>query len=114
MALPPSGNSDHIVISVSFEFSANSKRNALFHCIAYDYSLGDCDGLCDHMRDVPCDDIFKFRASAAANEFCEYFQVGNNVHIPHRKYQVKALSSSWFSAAFAAAIVHRNHFFRLY
>ena len=30
------------------------------------------------------------------------------------KYQVKSHSSSWFSAACAAAIIHRNHFFRLY
>ena len=36
------------------------------------------------------------------------------VGIPHRKYQVKPYSSPWFSAACAAAIVHRNHFFRLY
>ena len=35
-------------------------------------------------------------------------------HIPHRKYQVKPHSSPWFSAACAAAILHRNHFFRLY
>ena len=37
-----------------------------------------------------------------------------DVYIPHRKYQVKPHSSPWFSAACAAAIVHRNHFFRLY
>ena len=36
------------------------------------------------------------------------------MYIPHRKYQVKPQSSPWFSAASAAAIVHRNHFFRLY
>ena len=30
------------------------------------------------------------------------------------KYQVKHHSSPWFSAACAAAIVHRNHFFCLY
>ena len=41
-------------------------------------------------------------------------QVGIDVHIPHRKYQVKPHSSPWFSAAFAAAIVYRNPFFRLY
>ena len=38
----------------------------------------------------------------------------NCVYIPHRKYQVKPHLSPWFSAACAAAIVHRNHFFRLY
>ena len=66
------------------------------------------------MRDVPWDDIFKLSASAAASEFCEWVQVGIDVYIPHRKYQVKPHSSPWFSAACAAAIVHRNHFFCLY
>ena len=53
-------------------------------------------------------------ASAAASEFCEWVQVGIDVYIPNRKYQVKPHSSPWFSASCAAAIVHRNHFFRLY
>ena len=66
------------------------------------------------MRDVPWEDIFKLGASAAASEFCEWIQVGIDVYIPHRKYQVKSHSSPWFSAACAAAIVHRNHFFRLH
>ena len=58
--------------------------------------------------------FFKFSASAAASEFYEWVQVGINVYIPHQKYQVKPHSSQWFSAASAAAIVHRNHFFHLY
>ena len=66
------------------------------------------------MRDVPWEDIFKLGASAAASEFFEWVQVRIDVYIPHRKYQVKSHSSPWFSAACAAAIVHRNHFFRLY
>ena len=66
------------------------------------------------LRDVPWDDIFELSASAAASEFCEWVQVGTDVYISHRKYQVKPHSSPWFSAACAAAIVHRNHFFRLY
>ena len=44
----------------------------LFHRIAYDYSRDDWDGLCDHLRDVPREDVFKLRASAAASEFCEF------------------------------------------
>ena len=79
----------------------------------YDYSCGDWDGLLDHLRDIPWEDIFKLSASAAS-EFYEWVQVGIDVYIPHRKYQVKPHSSPWFSAACAAAIVHRNHFFRLY
>ena len=45
------------------------------------------------MRDVPREDIFKLDASAAAREFCERVQVGIDVNIPHRKYQVKPQSS---------------------
>ena len=85
-----------------------------FHCIAFNYSCADWNGLCDHLRDVPWEDIFKLGASGAASEFCEWVLVGIDVYIPHRKYQVKPHSSQWFAAAFAAAIVHRNHFFRLY
>ena len=66
------------------------------------------------MREVPREDIFKLSVSAAASEFCEWVQVGIDVNIPHRKYQVKTHSSPWFSAPCAAAIVHRNHFFCLY
>ena len=57
-------------------------------CNLYDYSRDDWDGLRDHLRDV---------------HIC--------IYIPHRKYQVKPPSSPLFSAACAAAIVHRNHFF---
>ena len=65
------------------------------------------------MRDVPWEDIFKLGASAAASEFCEWVQVGIDVYIPHRKYQVKPHSSLRFSAACAAVTVHRNQFFHL-
>ena len=59
MALPPLGNSDHVVVSISIDFPSNSQQDALFHCIAYDYSCADWDSLCDHLRDVPWKDIFK-------------------------------------------------------
>ena len=65
MAFPPSRNSDHVVVSVSIDFPSNSKRDAPFHRIAYDYSLADWDGICDHLRDDPW--------------------VGTDVYIPHRK-----------------------------
>ena len=60
------------------------------------------------------EDIFKLGASAAASEFCEWVQVEIDVYIPHKKYQVKPCSFPWFSAACAAAIVNRSHFFRLH
>ena len=64
------------------------------------------------MRDVPWKDIVKLSVSAAASEFCEWVQVGFYVYIPDRKYQDNPYSSPWFSATFAAVIVHTiNHFF---
>ena len=86
MAFNPLGNSDHVVVSV---------------CASFDH-------LCDHLRDFPWEDIFKFGASAAASDFCEWVQVGIGVYISHRKYQVKPHSSPWFLAACAAAALHRN------
>ena len=83
MVFPPLGNSDHVVISVSIDFPINSKQDTLFHCVVYDYSRADWDGLRDHLRDVPWEDIFKLSASAAASEFCEWVQVGIDVCIPH-------------------------------
>ena len=109
MALPPLGNSDHVVVSVSIDFPINSKQDTLIHHMAYDYSRADGDGLRNHLRDVPWEDIFKLSASAAASEFCEWVQVGIDVYIPHRKYQVKPHSSPWFSAACAASILFRLH-----
>ena len=80
------------------------------------FILNSCDGqdgLCDHLRNVTCDNIFKCSASAAS-EYCEWVQVGIDVYIPHHKCQVKPHSSPRFSAASAAAIVNTNHYFRLY
>ena len=114
MTFPPLGNSDHVIVSVSIDFPTNSQGDAPFHRIAYDYSRADWDGLRDHLRDVPWEDIFKLGASAAASKFCEWVQVGIDVYIPHYKYQVKPHSSPWFSAASAAAAVYRSHFFYLY
>ena len=103
MAFPPLGNSNHVVVLVSIDFPSNSQQDAPFHHIAYDY----------HLRDVPWEDIFKLDASATASEFCQWVRVGTDVYIPRRKYQVKPHSSPWFPASYAAAIVHRNLFFRL-
>ena len=84
-----------------------------FHPVVYDYSRADLDGFCDHLRDVPWEDIFKLSASAA-KEFCEYVQVGIEVYIPQLKYQIKPDSSPWLLGACAASILYRNSFFCLY
>ena len=85
-----------MLLPVSIDFPINSKWDTAFHCIAYDYSCADWDGLQDNLREVPWEDIFKLSASTA--EFCEWVQVGTDLHtiIPHHKYQVKPHSSPWF------------------
>ena len=67
MAFTPLRNSDQVVVSVSIDFPINSKKDTLFHRIAYDYSCADWDALWDHLRDDPRDDIFKLSASTAAS-----------------------------------------------
>ena len=37
-----------------------------------DYSCADRDGLCDNLRGVTWEDIFKLGASIPASEFCEF------------------------------------------
>ena len=97
---PPVGNSDHVIVSVSIDFQIKSKQDAPFHRVAYDYSRADWDGLRDHLRDVPWQDIFKLVLLLLYHKY--------------RKYQVKPHSSPWFLVACATAIVYRNRFFRLY
>ena len=87
LAFPLLGNSDHLVVSVSIDFSTNSKQDAPFHHVVYDYFCADLDGFCDHLSDVPWEDIFKLSASTATSEICEWVQVGIDVYIPHHKYQ---------------------------
>ena len=62
MAFPPLGNSYHVVVSVSIGFPINSKNDAQFHHIAYDYSCADWYSLSDHLRHVPWEVIFKHNA----------------------------------------------------
>ena len=120
LTFPSLGDSDNVVVSVSIDFPITSKQDAPFHGMACHYSCADWNNLCDHLRDVLWEDIFKLSASAAASEFFEWVQVGIDVYIPHRKYQAKPHSSPRSSAACAAAIeitlficTNRNHFFRL-
>ena len=88
--------------------------DAPFHHIIYDYSCADCNGLCDHLRDIPWVDIFQLSGSHVASEFYQWIQAGIDGYFTHCKYQVKPHLSPWFSAACAAAIVHKNHFLHLY
>ena len=111
MAFPLLGNSDHSCLSFHW-FYVKLKTGCLVSLLCL--SRADCDSLRDHLRDIRWGDIFKINASAAANEICEWALFEIDVYIPHRKYQVKPHLSPWLSAASAAAIVHKNHFFCWY
>ena len=95
-------------------FLQNETGMPLFHRKAYHYSRVNWNGLCDHLRDVPWEEIFKLGASASAAEFFAWTLVEIDLYIPHRKYQIKPHLSLWFSAACAVVIARRNHSFRLY
>ena len=82
MTLPPLGNSDLIVASVSIDFPSNSQQDAPFHCIVYDYSCADWDSLCDHLRDAPWEDIFRLRLLLLLVYFVSGFRL-ELMHVPH-------------------------------
>ena len=65
MVFPPLENSDHVVVSISVDFPLNSKRDPPFHRVAYNYSGAYLEGLHDHLRVLPWEDISKLSASAA-------------------------------------------------
>ena len=65
------GNSGHIFVTISIDFSSNSKGDALFLFTTCDYSCTDCDSLRDHLGDGLWKNIFHLAASADGTEFCE-------------------------------------------
>ena len=83
VAFPPLGNPDHVIISVSTDFPSYSQRMPPFYRIFDDYSCVDWDALCDHLRNLPWEDIFNLSASAAATEFCEWVQFIMAAYIPY-------------------------------
>ena len=78
---------------------------------AYDCSCADWDGLCDHLRDVPWENIFKLSAFTAASKFCEWVQV----EMMCMSFIVSIRSNLTHPYGFQQLVLaHRNHFFRLY
>ena len=74
MVIRPLRNSDHVVVTFSIYLSSNSQRHAPIHRIAYEYSRADWNGLCNHLRSVLWEDIFKLSASAAFSDFVSGFR----------------------------------------
>ena len=114
MAFHPLGNCDYIVVSVSIDFPFNSQRDASFYRIAYDYSCADWDGFHDHLRDVPWEHTLSLVLLLLLVNFVSGFGL-ELMYISVRENIRSSLTHlHGFSAACAAAIVHRNHFFHLY
>ena len=62
LAFPLFRNSDPVVVSVSIDFPSNSKiddQGAVFY-----YTLPEWNGLLDHLRDFPWEDVFRLGASS--------------------------------------------------
>ena len=113
MTFPPFENSDHAVVSVSIEFPTNSNLDVPFHWIAHDYSHADWDCL------VIIREVFHVRISlnSVLLLLLMNFVSGFRLELMYTSLIVSIRSKpliSWFSAACAVAITHRNHFFRLY
>ena len=68
-------------VSASIDFPSNSNWDAHFNHRAYEYSLADCDSLCNHLRDVPWEDIFKLSLPAVSTQFSERGQVVIDVYL---------------------------------
>ena len=81
LTFPQSQNPDHVFVSVSLDFSLNSKEDVCFHCTSFVYSPADWDGLIFyHLSDITYED--NFGDSAPTSLFCEWKQVGADVYIP--------------------------------
>ena len=53
IAFPLLRDSDYVVVLVSIDFQSNSKRDAQFHRISYEYSHADWNGLRYYLSNVP-------------------------------------------------------------
>ena len=88
----------------------NSKRNAPFHRIAYDYSRAEWGGLRDHWR-ISLNSVLLLLLLNFVSEFkLELMYVSLIASIRSNFTHLHGFQL----AAYAAAIVQRNRFFRLY
>ena len=62
LAFPLSRNSDPVIVSVSIDFPSNSKIDD--QGTVFDYTLSEWNGLLDHLRDFPWEDVFRHGASS--------------------------------------------------
>ena len=105
---PSIGNSDHLVVSVSSDFPSNSKQDGPYHHIAIGYSHAG------RMALIINREMFCGRISWKSMVLLLLVSFESGLGRDWCICQMKPYSSSWFSAACASAIVHRNHFVILF
>ena len=106
MAFPPLGNSDHVVVSVSIDVLIDWKLTCLMAILVLIGIVFMVIWEMYHARISLNSVLFLLLMNLVSGFRLEY--------ISHHKYKVKPHSSPWFSAVFAAAIVHKHNLFRLY
>ena len=108
------GKSDHVVVNIQISLNTKAAQESPFHRTLYSYDRGDWGSFRDFLRDVPWPDVFKLDGEKCAEEVASWIKAGIDAFIPYRKFQQKPHSSPWFSPACAAAIAHRNHFYKVF
>ena len=108
------GKSDHVVVNILVNLNTKAAQESPFHRTLYSYDRGDWDSFRDFLRDAPWSDVFKLDGEKCAEEVASWIKAGIDGFIPYRKFQQKPHSSPWFSPACAAAIAHRNHFYKVF
>ena len=64
-----------LIVTVMKSYSPKRTPNIVTYRKSTNFDKDNWDGLRDHLRDVPQEDIFKLGASTAARGFCLWFQV---------------------------------------
>ena len=112
--LSPIGNSDHSIVSVSVSYSSSPTTFQPFHRTVFQYGRADWDGFRSFLADVPWSFVLSLGPDLAAEELSEWISLGIEIYIPSRTYQIRAHSQPWYTPECAAAIAHRNHYFKTY
>ena len=110
----PLGKSDHVVVNMQISLSTKGAPEPPYHRTLFSYDRGDWDSFRDFLRDVTWIEVFKLDGERCTSEVASWIKAGIDAFVPSRKFQQRPHSSPWFSPACAAAIAHRNHFFRVY
>ena len=109
----PLGKSDHMVVSVDLSFAVKSTNEHPYHHTVYSYSKADCDGVRDHLRDVPWLDIFKHESTYAAKDhyFNQYHWNATPEHMKqfrdsrnHCKKVLKDARSNYAKATYCSVV----------